>query len=230
MRNRVSPGRLAAAGTLFILVSGLVAALTPTAALAHERRALDKYSLVVGFNDEPAIQGQPNGAQITVTVPGEDNRAVEGLANTLKTTVAFGGGQPKEFKMRSVFGKPGQYVADFIPTRDGTYIFNFSGTIEGTPIDERFESGPGRFNDVEAVEGLQFPEAVPLANDAVRTARTAGDQAAAAAAQADSARTMAMAGIGVGVVGLVVGAAALILLFARRPAESATPERRSQRS
>src|SRR5439155_20802854 len=146
-------------------------ALMPSASRAHERRDVGKYSLLVGFNDEPAYQGQPNGAQITVTVPSEDNRPVEGLADALKASVAFGGGQPKEFKLRSVFGKPGQYVADYIPTRAGTYIFTFTGSIEGTPINERFESGPGRFNDVESIEPLQFPETIPLANDAARVAR-----------------------------------------------------------
>src|SRR4051812_42081358 len=174
----------------FMMSLVLLATLSPATASAHERREIAKYRLVVGFNVEPALQGQPNGAQITVTVPSEDNRAVEGLANTLKATIAFGGGQPKEFKLRSVFGKPGQYVADFIPTRSGTFIFDFSGSIEGTPIDERFESGPGRFNDVDGVEALQFPDVVPLGNDVARAARTADDNAASAAAAADSARTM----------------------------------------
>ena len=45
----------------------LLAAIMPSAALAHERRAVGKYSFVVGFNGEPALQGQPNGAQVTIT-------------------------------------------------------------------------------------------------------------------------------------------------------------------
>jgi hypothetical protein len=222
--------RRVAAGSALLLMA---AALTPftgaTPALAHERRALDKYSLLVGFNEEPAIQGEPNAMQFTVTEPDADNRPVEGLADTVKATVAFGGGQPKEFKLRANRDRPGQYLADFIPTRAGSYIFNFTGAIEGTPINERFESGPGRFNDVEPVESLQFPEAVPLANDAARAARSASDQAAAAAEDASNARTLGLAGIGVGVVGLLVGAIALGLLFTRRPAEMVRAEPRSQR-
>jgi hypothetical protein len=225
MSYLVSPRRLAVLGAL-ILIAGLLA---PSMAFAHERRALDKYSLLVGFNEEPAIQGQPNAMQLTVTEPGADNRPVEGLADSLKATVAFGGGQPKEFKLRGNRSKPGQYLADFIPTRSGTYIFTFSGSIEGTPINERFESGPGRFNDVEPVESLQFPDAVPLANDAARVARTAGDQAAEAQAAADGARTMGMVGIVVGVLGLIVGGVSLAMLLTRRTTEVRVAERRQQR-
>jgi hypothetical protein len=209
------------------LILAAVAMLTTQSALAHERRAVGKYTLLVGFNDEPALQGQPNGIQVTVTVPSEANRPVEGLADTLKASVASGGGQPKEFPLRAQFGAPGRYVADFIPTRPGTYIFNFSGSIEGNPVNERFESGPGRFNDVEAVDQLQFPEAVPPANDVARAARAADDRAAAAEEAAASARSLAIAGVAVGVVGIVVGAIALGLLVGRRPAEAATETRRA---
>jgi hypothetical protein len=209
------------------LILAAVAMLTTQSAFAHERRAVGKYALLVGFNDEPALQGQPNGMQLTVTVPSEANRPVEGLTDTLKASVASGGGQAKEFPLRAQFGTPGRYVADFIPTRPGTYIFNFSGSIEGNPVNERFESGPGRFNDVEAVDQLQFPEAVPPANDVARAARAADDRAAAAEEAAASARSLGIAGVAVGVVGIVVGAIALGLLVARRPAEAAAETRRA---
>jgi hypothetical protein len=143
----------------------LLSMLSPGVASAHERRDLAKYRLVVGFSTEPALQGEPNGAQITVTVPGEDNRPVEGLADSLKVAVAAGGSQAKEFPLRAVFGTPGRYVADFIPTRSGAFVFSFTGSIEGQPINERFESGPGRFDEVKSVESLQFPETVPLGNE-----------------------------------------------------------------
>jgi len=208
------------------LICAAVVILTTQPALAHERRVLDKYQLVVGFDDEPALQGEPNGMQLTVTVPTEGNRAVEGLADTVKASVAAGGGQPKEFPLRAVFGQPGRYVADFIPTRSGTYIFNFTGSIEGTPVNERFESGPGRFDDVKAVDQLQFPEAVPPGNEVARTARAADDRAAAAEEAAASARNLGIAGVGVGLVGIVIGAIALGLLMSRRSGSVASPQTR----
>ncbi|HZT05784.1 MAG TPA: hypothetical protein VFC51_02050 [Chloroflexota bacterium] len=201
-----------------------IAEVIPTPALAHERRAVGPYSFIVGFNTEPAIQGQPNGAQLTVTVPGEENRPVEGLADSLRATVAFGGGQPKELKLRPVFSHPGQYVADFIPTRSGTYIFHFTGNVESEPIDEEFESGPGRFNDVQSVEALQFPDQIPLGNDVARSARQAAEAAAAAQSDAGAARSLAVVGVALGATGLVVAAAAVIGLLARRPAHAAPVE------
>src|SRR5579862_7473089 len=82
----------------------MVLAATPLVTSAHERRVVGNYSFLVGFDSEPAVQGQPNGAQLTITVPSEDNRPVTTAADTLQATVAFGGGQPKEFPLQAVFG------------------------------------------------------------------------------------------------------------------------------
>jgi len=195
-----------------------VLTLAPGAALAHERRAVGDYSFLVGFNTEPSYQGQINGAQLTVTKPSDNNAPVEGLQSTLKANIAFEGDQPKEFPLTPVSGKPGQYVAQFIPTRAGSYIFTFTGTVEGQPVNEQFESGPGRFDDVQQATAIQYPDQIPLANDAARAASSAADQAAAAQAAADSARTIAVAGVGVGVIGLLVGIAALVSAANRRRA------------
>ena len=191
-------------------------ATTPFVASAHERRVVGKYSFLVGFNAEPAIQGEMNAVQLTVTVPTEDARGVPGLADTLKVNVSFGGGQPKEFSLRPIAATPGRYIADFIPTRDGSYVFNFIGTVEGLAVNERFESGPGRFNDVEPVSNLQFPDKVPLANDATRLAQGAADQVAEAQAAASSAKAMAMGGIIVGILSLLLGVGALVTATSRR--------------
>jgi hypothetical protein len=209
---------LAAVALLAIL--GGLAVFAPTPVLAHERREVGKYQLVVGFQVEPAIQGEPNGPSLRVTVPSEGGRGVEGLADSLKVAVAYGGGQSKEFPLREVRNQPGSYHADFIPTRAGSYIFTFSGTIEGANVNEQFESGPGRFNDVESAERVQFPEAIPLGNEAARAARTANERAAEAEAAAESARTVALAGVGLGIVGILIGAAALGATVLRRPARA----------
>ncbi len=198
---------------LFVLVSSLISALLVVAltvgvASAHERRTIaGKYDLVVGFDKEPAFVNQQNAAAIRVSKAGTQD-PVEGVEKTLKVRIAFGGGEPKEFALRSVFGQKGYYVADHFPTRAGSYIWTFVGDIEGTAVNERFESGPGRFDDVKSMESLQFPQAVPDPLTMANVVKSAQDEAAGA-------RLLAIAGIAVGVIGLVVGGVALRMR--RRP-------------
>jgi hypothetical protein len=182
----------------------------PANASAHERRDVGagKYQVVVGFITEPAIEGEPNGVDFRVTNK-ETNKPVEGVEKTLKVALQAGGGAPKEMPLRARFGQPGAYTADLIPTRAGAYIFTFTGDIEGAAINERFESGPGRFNDVTSAETLQFPEPVASASVLQRQLRDAE-------ARAQQATTFGYAGVGLGLLGTVVGLAALL----RRPRSS----------
>src|ERR671933_347783 len=123
-----------------VFLRGTVAALllillVPGAALAHERRDVGKLQFVVGWIGEPALQGEPNGIDLRITDKAS-GQPVEGAEKTLKASVAFGGGQPKEFPLRARFGQKGAYTADLIPTRSGTYLFTFSGTINGQNVNE----------------------------------------------------------------------------------------------
>ena len=161
---------------IVIAAALLLATLLPAAALAHEGREVGEYHLVVGFRVEPALIDEPNSVYLLVTKDtqlGEarqDDEAaghshegesepepIEGLADTLTVQVSYGS-ERREFSLRPLFGEPGAYVAHFIPTAAGTYVFQFRGTIEGMTINETFESGPGRFNDVEEKGKLAFPE------------------------------------------------------------------------
>jgi hypothetical protein len=181
--------------------------LYPAAALAHERREVGDYQLVVGFINEPALQGEPNGIDLRV-IKRETQQPVEGIQSTLKAAIAFGGGQPKELPLRARFGMPGSYTGDVLPTRPGAYVFTFSGTIEGQQINERFESGPGRFNDVEAATAVQFPVTEPSAGELQQALNEARQQAATAS-------TLAVAGVAAGLFSLLLSG---YLLLARRPA------------
>src|SRR5438094_570267 len=80
--------------------------------------------------------------------------------------------------LRARFGVAGGYTADIIPTKAGQYLFRFFGEISGDKIDEKFESGPGRFNDVDDPARLEFP--VPRGAAAPATSAS-GDQVAAIA-------------------------------------------------
>ena len=146
-RTRWRMGRWLSLGAVLLAL----ALAPPAVALAHEHRTVHGYELIVGFNVEPAYVGQINGAFLQVMQPaapdteGQDDKEsdgghahaammpVEGLEATLTVLVAAGGSEPREFPLRAVYGAPGTYVADFVPTRTGSYIFTFTGTIGRKP-------------------------------------------------------------------------------------------------
>lgn len=206
---------LMSAAFIGLLAFALCGTLAPQSASAHERRDLagGKYQAVVGFLTEPAYEDQVNGLDFTVTSKTEKNtdgtaKAIEGLEKTLKAQVIVGGGKTLDLTLQSRFNMPGKYAAYFMPTTPGQYIFRVYGTINGEQLDERFESGPGRFSDIQAMGPLQFPEAVPQVPADLQARLDAAESAA------KGARLTGIAGLVVGLIGLGVGAAA----FVRRPA------------
>lgn len=207
--------RIGAAFCAVTLALALAALVAPGSASAHERRDIvgGKYQAVVGFLTEPAYQGQVNGLDLTVTSKTEKDaagnaRPIEGLEKTLKAQVMVGGGKTLDLTLQARFNMPGKYAAYFQPTVAGQYTYRVYGTINGENLDEKFESGPGRFGDVEPIAPLQFP--VQVATDPADLQA----QLDAAKSAANTARSIAIIGIVVGVLGFAVGAAALL----RRPA------------
>ncbi len=159
------------------LVAAVMLALSgSTVALAHEQRQVGKYTLEVGWHDEPAIEGIMNAVEVEVheTASG---KGVEGLTRTLRVVVSYGGlAQTFEPTLRAVGGEPGSYLGDLIPTAPGDYTFRVVGTIEELKVDERFESGPGRFDPVRSPDALQFPDRVGSAGALAREIRALNDQ------------------------------------------------------
>jgi hypothetical protein len=199
-------GRTVIAGSVAVASLG-----SAQVAFAHERRLVGSYSLTVGYLIEPAYVGDKNAIELKVFAAGT-NEPVDGLERTLKASIAFGGGQFKEFPLRPWPGTPGGYLADVIPTRVGSYRFRFSGTIGTTTIVEEFESGPGRFADVEVADRLQFPDIVAAPASIAQVAKRAEERAIAAEAALDAiasdasmARSLGIAGLCAGVLGLVLG-------------------------
>lgn len=178
-----------------VLALGLTLA-TASLALAHERRSVGKYDFVVGFLNEPAYVNQVNSIDFRVTNH-ETTKPVEGLDKTVKVEVLVGG-KTLPLNLSARFGQPGAYNAYFLPTKVGSVIFHFTGDVEGQKLDERFESGPGRFGDVEETTSLQFPEKLA---DPVALA----GQVQAARDAAASAQTSAYIGVALGVIGTVLG-------------------------
>ena len=125
---------------------------------------------------------------------------------------------PRTFPSTLGSGCRGGYTADIIPTKAGSYLFTFTGTIGGVSVNEVFESGPGRFSDVEPIEKLQFPDVVLAPASVSASAKRAEDRAIQAEAIATalservaSSETLAMAGIGAGVLGVATSVAAFVL-------------------
>ena len=155
---------------------------------------------------------------------------VTGLEQTIVVEVTHvPSGAVRNMKLHA-FGDPGNYKADFIPTASGQYVFHFFGTIEGMLLNERFESGVGKFDDVQPATEIQFPERAASTRElesavrgALESAQQAQDTALALEAAADSAQdsattatTLAIAGIAVGAFGIVVGVIGIIAAFRRR--------------
>jgi hypothetical protein len=171
-------------------------------AAAHERRTVGPYQLVVGWLNEPAYVGLMNSLDLRVT----DTRvtpakAVEGLEKTLTVDLRTGGLAPLELTVTARFGAPGAYNGYVMPTATGTYIFTIKGKIESLDVNEKFESGPGRFGDIESTGALQYPNKVPVADDL-------GKRFSDLQGAVDQTRIFALAALVVGIVAL--GGAAMM--------------------
>jgi hypothetical protein len=161
--------RLLCVGAMFASMLILVSVVS-----AHERRTIGggKYDVEVGWLNEPTVVKQANGATIEIKKAGTED-AVTGVEKTLKVQIAAGGKDEGTFDLHTVSGKPGLYAADYTPPVTGSYIFTFTGTIEGTTINERFESGPGRFDDAITAEEAAKITPQPDEDNAATEASTA---------------------------------------------------------
>jgi hypothetical protein len=186
---------LAAMATLAIVASSF--AFTSNVALGHERRAVGPYTFVVGWINEPAYVNSINSLDLTVTET-TGAKAVEGLEKTLKADLTFGGSTtPQPLTITARFGLPGKYSGYVLPTKPGDYTFHITGTVGTTNVDEKFESGPGRFGAIESTDPLQYPAKVLSSSDL--------------AARLDQLQTLVIAGIILGGLALLASAAGLVV-------------------
>jgi hypothetical protein len=191
---------LAIAAAIAVVVASLAIFTIPAA--AHESRTVGPYTFVVGWVAEPAIVAQPNGLDLTVSETAS-GKAVEGLEKTLQAQVITGGAaSTMSLALAADSDVPGHYTAQLVPTRVGDYTFHISGTVGTTKIDEKFESGPNRFDPVSDGVALQFPDKVPSSADLAQ--------------QLTDANAKLNIAIALGAVALIVAAAALIPALRRR--------------
>jgi hypothetical protein len=191
---------LSIAAAVAVVMASLGIFASPAA--AHERRAVGPYTFVVGWIVEPAYVGQLNALDLTVTETAS-TKAVEGLEKTLKADLIVGGGAATmPLTIATRFGLPGKYQGQVVPTKVGEYTFHITGTVGTTSIDEKFESGPGRFGSIEDIAPLQFPTKVPSTADL--------------AAKLDDANTKLTIAIALGGLALVVALASFVPALRRR--------------
>ncbi len=128
-----------------IIFAVLIAISMTSLSYAQEKRTVaGRYKFVVGF------LGEMNGVDLSVS---KNGKLLEGLEKMLQVTV-MKGNKGKILILKRKYNQPGRYAGYFIPTETGTYLFLIQGLIDGTPINELFESN---FHDGEDFELLPFP-------------------------------------------------------------------------
>lgn len=156
-----------ALAALLVLTGGM---MSLGSVAAHEQREVGdegQFHFVVGFINEPAVQGEVNAISVRIThndpdaTPAEEGEPVErepieGLVGSLTFEIIFED-QTAELPVETVFRDPGHYVAYVIPTEPGVYSFRISGEIDGVAFEEIFTGGPETFSEVGERSALEFP-------------------------------------------------------------------------
>jgi hypothetical protein len=176
--------------------------------------------LIVEHDGQPVTDLKRGDVQVEITFGDETSEPMD-----LEPAFFIEGGQV-------VFGEPGDYHADFVPSQPGKYTFHFTGTIDGEKVDEEMTSGPDTFAVVTDASAQSFPQveapsteelATRLDEEAGRAADgVAAAEAAAASADdaASSARTVAMLGVVLGAIGIIAAIAAIVVARAPRTREA----------
>lgn len=200
-----------------LLLATVVAALSlPIPALAHGDAETGTTVLEIGWGIEPAFAGYPNSVYVGAVHDGESRTGAK-----LEVVVVYGGpdGDTRTEPMRldPIFGQPGGYQANLIPTAAGKYTFLISGQVAEDKIDVQMTSGPNTFDTVVEPTELQFPETLPNPieqRDAITAAQDSTQQASLTAEEADQvaaeAKSLGMIGIGLGAGGLLLALLALL--------------------
>jgi hypothetical protein len=142
-------------GYVFAALILLGSLLLPTASWAHGHTVVGDYELVIGFHNEPAYQGEPNGLDLFVTDERTKTR-VNGLTDKLKAELIYGASK-RELSVKAQWGQQGAYTAYVLPTVAGDYTWHIWGDIEGTAVDVSMTSSPDTFSAVASRAAVSFP-------------------------------------------------------------------------
>jgi hypothetical protein len=215
---------LRARGAISAMLAVLLGLLLASVAVAHVVKEAGPYSIEIGWQHEPTYVGEANGVQVIIH-DADDNPITDLATDDLKVVVSTGDQQSGELTFEPGFdlaegeGAMGEYNAPIMPTTPGDYTFHLTGAIHGEPVDITVTSSDETFDAVHGTTEIQFPVKVPTLNDvATRLDRIDARLASADDAQAAADRAL-LVGAGLGLLGVIVGAAAL--LVAMRAARNA---------
>jgi len=208
-----------------LTTTALVLLAPAGAASAHEGTTVGKLAIEVGFVNEPAYVGQPNGVQLILV---NDGKPVKDLGDSLTVEVSFGDETSEPQTLEPWFfyedgvldsGNPGEYRYYFIPSQPGPYTFHFQGKVDGQAIDESFTSSSKGFSEVEDLATAAFPAVTAPTNEELATrvdqeSQRADDAVTQAEAVASNARSAADRARNIAVIGLLVGAIGVIAAIA----------------
>lgn len=138
-----------------LLLALALSLLAPSYVFAHGHIDVGDYEIVIGFHNEPAIQGEPNALDLFVTNV-KTSEKVSQLEDTLQAELIFGSPK-KTLQIEPQWEEEGAYTAYFIPTEAGDYTWHIFGTIDDTPVDISMTSSPDTFSSVLPKSEYSFP-------------------------------------------------------------------------
>jgi len=200
--------------TAAVLFSLLAAAVIP-AASAHQVDSAGEYRIEIGWMQDPAISGEPNGIELYVSplnpalapAKQEFKDGIKGLQKDLKIQMVLKG-NVTTLPLRSDHNVPGKYFALIEPTIPGYYQVNVIGQIGETVVSKSLHAPK-----VENEEYLRFP---PLPADPIveehETFRDELSQVKDSVATLESSRSDPA----VGYVGIGIAAVAVAIAVIRR--------------
>ena len=137
------------------------------------------------------------------------NRVV-GLSDTLRVELThISTSSTREMPLTELANDPGHYVSEFVPTAPGDYRMRFFGSIEGSVIDETFDSGPDTFDTVIPSDAIQFPVVLESNREIQNATRGALDAVQELETDLGTTSSNASLGMIIGVIGIIFGLFAL---------------------
>lgn len=218
---------------ILVLFAFSFSPLNPKPVSAHIAQSFGNYIVELGWNNEPALTGQMNAAQLTVVKGSHVDTGqpvINALAN-MSLVIQYGTiTKPLNFLPSPTVN--GQYLATILPTQAGIYNVIMNGTIEGQAVNTEIP-----LDEVASVDTVSFPQTVSSSSnniasssqlgtiinqltnditDAKNTVNSAAQNYEAAAKSiqdqkdaVDRLYMIAMVGIGLGGAGIVIAVVAL---------------------